>query len=292
MRANALLSLLTVAVHDAVRNAASPKVGAVLSGGVDSSTVVTLARVCGHDLPTFTGWYDEGDQFDERAYARLAAGREHHEILIGPQDIVDNFDGMMRAFKPPFQGPGAMGQFIVARYASMHVGTVLSGEGGDELFGGYARLMKVAGHPLPDGYDGYVVPTGYPATVEAALEWDWERLPDLLAVDDQACGAWGLSSVAPMTDPRVVQFVLALPARSRVGKVLLRAAVRGLVPDEILDRTDKKGMPAPFVKWGQGPLREFFMDRIGYLPDPARPWDRQWWRDLTAPYAEPAEVAA
>lgn len=282
-----LLSLLTAAVNDVCHDG----VGAVLSGGIDSSTVVTLARVCGHDLPTFTGYYDEGPDFDERAYARLVCGREHHEIRITPGDIVDNFDGMMKAFRPPFQGPGAMGQYIVARYASMHVGTVLSGEGGDELFGGYARLMIVAGHPLPDGYENYRLPSDYPRTLEDALAYDLARLPDLLAVDDQACGAWGLNAVAPMTDDRVVDYVLGLPARDRVGKHLLRTAVRGLVPDAILDRTDKKGMPAPFVMWGQGPLREFFLDRIGYLPDPAKPWDRQWWHDLTAPYV-PTEVAA
>lgn len=285
-----LLAVLTAAVNDACHHAEG-RAGAVLSGGIDSSTVVTLARVCGHDLPTFTGYYDEGEAFDERGYARLAAGREHHEIRITPEDIVEHFDGMMRAFRPPFQGPGAMGQYIVAKYASSYVDTVLSGEGGDELFGGYARLMKVAEHPLPDGYEDYRLPDGYPRTLEDALAYDLARLPDLLAVDEQSCGAWGLRSVAPMTDDRVVDHVLALPARDRVGKKLLRSAMRGLVDDRILDRTDKKGMPAPFVMWGQGPLKEFFMDRIGYLPDPARPWDRQWWYDLTAPWA-PGEMEA
>lgn len=282
-----LLDLLIEAVYDACVDSSKP-VGAVLSGGIDSSTIVTIARICGHDLPTFTGYYDEGPEFDERRYARLVAGREHHEIKITPEDIVEHFDAMMTAFSPPFQGPGAMGQYMVAKYASKQVRTVLSGEGGDELFGGYARLLLVAGEPLPDGYDNYRQPDGYPDTLEEALEYDLERLPDLLAVDDQACFAWGLTAVAPMTDPRVVEWVLAQPARERVGKKLLRNTMRGLVANDILDRTDKKGMPAPFVKWGQGPLREFFLDRIGYVPDPGKPWDRQWWHDLTAS----AQVAA
>ena len=276
-----LLALLAIAVNDACEEGGA--VGAVLSGGIDSSTVVCMARAAGHDLPTFTGYYDEGPAFDERPYARLAAGSDHHEIKITPEDIVENFDDMMQAFRPPFQGAGAMGQYIVARYvAAQGIETVLSGEGGDELFGGYARLMIVAGHPRPDGYESYQLPDGYPRTLEDALAHDLAALPDLLAVDDQACGAWGLTAVAPMTDNRVIDFVLAQPARERVGKHMLRDTVRGLVPDKILDRTDKKGMPAPFVKWGQGPLREFFLDRIGYVPDPAKPWDRQWWHDLTA----------
>jgi len=278
-----LLELITVAVDDACREGGVT--GAVLSGGIDSSTVVCLSRIAGHDLPTFTGYYQgESEDFDERQYADLVAGQDHHEIPITPGDIIENFDDMLDAFSPPFQGPGAMGQYIVAKYvASQGIQTVLSGEGGDELFGGYARLMAVAGVPLPHGYENYQPPVDYPDNIEDALRYDWERLPDLLAVDDQACGAWGLDAVAPMTDSRVVDFVMNMPATSRIGKILLKDAVRGIVPDPIRLRRDKKGMPAPFVKWGQGPLRDFFLERIGYVPDPAKPWDRQWWYDLTAP---------
>jgi asparagine synthase (glutamine-hydrolysing) len=281
-----LLDVLSDAIIDACR--VDEPVGAVLSGGIDSSTVVCVARRAGFDLPTFTGYYDstghgEGETFDERPFANLAAASEHYEIPITPEDIVEHFDDMMEAFKPPFQGSGAMGQYMVAKYvASQGISTVLSGEGGDELFGGYARLMAVAGLPLPAGYEEYTPPQDYPDNITAALQWDLDRLDDLLAVDDQACGAWGLKAVAPMTDPRVVEYALAQPATSRIGKVMLKDAVRGVVPDPIRLRRDKKGMPAPFVQWGQGPLKEFFLERIGYIPDPAKPWDRRWWYDLTA----------
>lgn len=277
-----LLDLICDAVDDAFHQATG-RVGINVSGGIDSSTVCCVARWLGHAFPSFTGYYDEGEAYDERSYARLATlGDNHHEIRIGPDDIIVEFDRMMEWFKPPFQGPGAMGQYIVAKYARRYAETVLSGEGGDELFGGYARLMMVAGHRLPDGYQNYTLPDGYPDNVQDALRWDYVRLPDLLAVDDQACEAWGITAVAPMTDRRVVDWALKQDPWDRVGKKLLREAVRGLVPDQIIDRTDKKGMPAPFVKWGQGPLRQFFLDRIGYLPDPSKPWDRRWWYDLCA----------
>ena len=280
MTAKRLRNLVARAVSDAMAPCPIGSVGAVLSGGIDSSTIVAFAG----ELPTFTGYYN-GRAYDERPYARLVSSKsKHHEILITPEDFVANFDAMLAAAKPPYQGMGTFGQYMVAKYIreNSDVRTVLSGEGGDELFGGYARLLWVAGEPLPDGYEDYMLPQGYPETLEAALLYDWIRLPDLLAVDEQMTSAFGLKAIAPFTNERVVEFVLGLPARERVGKKLLKEAMRGILPEQILNRTDKRGFPVPFVEWAQGPLREFFMDRLGYVPDPSKPWDRKWWTDLCA----------
>jgi asparagine synthetase B (glutamine-hydrolysing) len=140
--------------------------------------------------------------------------------------------------------------------------------------------MIVAGETPPQGYELYWPPYGYPRTLEAALAYDYERLPDLLAVDDAMCAAHGIEARAPFTDARIVEFGLGLPARQRVGKRVLRDAVRGIVADGILDRKDKMGFPVPLVRWAQGPLRDFIGDRLGFVPDPDRPWDRSWWVDL------------
>jgi asparagine synthetase B (glutamine-hydrolysing) len=293
-----LINILDQAVQREVFATDNPlHVGVNVSGGLDSSTVCALAKRWNPMPDTFTGYYNEPG-FDERRYARMAAaGTVHHEIKITPQDFVDNFDAMMRHFTPPFQGPGMFGQYMVAKYIREHtdIKVVLSGEGSDELFGGYARLMKVAGTQMPDGYQGYVPPPDYPKTIREALDYDYERLPDLLKVDDEALGAFELKAGAPFTDERVVRYALALPPTMRINKDHLRRAVRGLVPDPIIDRTDKKGFPVPFVQWANecgNPVRDFVGDRLGYLPNAAKPFDRGWWNDLLAPYNEPAQIAA
>ena len=143
-----------------------PETGVLLSGGIDSSTVAYFAA----GLPLFTGYY-EGEAYDERPWAALLTeGREWHEILITPDDFAASIDGFLSVIRPPYEGPGAFGQYMVAKYVARHVSTVLSGEGGDELFGGYARLHLVAGVPVPTGFEDYVLPADYPTDLGEALD--------------------------------------------------------------------------------------------------------------------------
>lgn len=262
-------------------------VGCVVSGGIDSSTVTMLARERQHNVPTFTGYY-QGERYDERKWARLVAGPNHHEIEITPQDFVDNIDAVIDVVGGREVGPGIFGQYMVAKWIHDHtsIRTVLSGEGGDELFGGYARQAVVAKRQgldvrVPDGYENLRLPPLYPDTLEGALRWELAGLPGLLEVDALATAPWGITSIAPMTDIRVVATVLSKPIDQRIGKNLLKQAVRGLVPEQVINRTDKVGFAVPFVEWANGPLEGFIKDRIGYTPDIGRPWDRGWWYDLT-----------
>lgn len=276
MRTIYLRSLIASAIRESIADGAE---AVLLSGGLDSSTVASHAR----HLPAFTGYY-EGEPYDERHYARLVGMDEHHEILIEPPHFVECFDEMLAAVTPPYAGTGMLGQFIVAReVAKRGIECIMSGEGGDELFGGYARLIITAGEPPPDGYEDYEVPSGYPTDLRAALDQDFEDLQNLLRVDDLIAGSFGIEVKTPLLHPSIVSYVEGLPAETRVNKRLLRQAMRGIVPDAILDRTDKRGFPTPFVAWAQKePVKSFVKDRIGYLPNPEAPWHRGWWEDLLA----------
>ncbi len=118
--------------------------GAHLSGGLDSSTVVCLAARHGEKLRTFTGAFKEGPQYDETSYAKQVAayvGAEYHEIFIPGDDLHETLPKLMYYMDEPLAGPGVIPQYYVSKLAAKHVKVALGGQGGDELFIGYARYL-------------------------------------------------------------------------------------------------------------------------------------------------------
>jgi asparagine synthase (glutamine-hydrolysing) len=114
-------------------------VGVLLSGGLDSSTLAALAaQESSERVSTFTIGFEER-QFDERAPARLIAQRydtDHHELVLRP-DAAELLPELATAFDEPFADASAIPTYLVSNLAREHVKVALSGEGGDEFFGGY-----------------------------------------------------------------------------------------------------------------------------------------------------------
>jgi asparagine synthase (glutamine-hydrolysing) len=118
--------------------------GAFLSGGVDSSTVVALmSRMLRDPVKTFAvGFEGDGEEMSELPYARMVAeryGTDHHEVFVGPDDFVELAEKVVWHLDQPIADDACLANHMVAELAASQVKMVLTGEGGDELFAGYAR---------------------------------------------------------------------------------------------------------------------------------------------------------
>ena len=131
-------------------------VGVLLSGGIDSAALTAMAAgESGYRVSTFSIGFEESS-FDELAQARLVAeryGTDHHELILRP-DAVDLLPRLVEAFDEPFGDSSALPTYLVSQLAADTVKVVLSGEGGDELFGGYYtyvadRLAPRVGRAAP-----------------------------------------------------------------------------------------------------------------------------------------------
>ncbi|WBY00723.1 asparagine synthase (glutamine-hydrolyzing) [Ramlibacter tataouinensis] len=125
---------------------ADVEVGSYVSGGIDSSLVAALAREQHPEgrFQGFNGRFTDGPEFDESHYARALADERDlqlHVADIGEQDFVDNIRQVIWHLDQPTAGPGSFPQYMVSKKVREHVKVVLGGQGGDEIFGGYARYL-------------------------------------------------------------------------------------------------------------------------------------------------------
>jgi asparagine synthase (glutamine-hydrolysing) len=145
--------------------------GAFLSGGIDSSSIVaTAARLTDAPLKTFSIGFSEPD-YNELEYARVVAKRfrtEHHELTLGP-DSLDRLEDLAWHLDEPFGDSSAIPTFMVSKLAAQSVKVVLSGDGGDELFAGYDKYL------VEKRERGY---TPLPALIRTVLGTIGRTMPD------------------------------------------------------------------------------------------------------------------
>ena len=312
--------------------------GAFLSGGIDSTTVVAMmAREMGRPVKTFSIGFSESD-YDELAYARTAARHfhtDHHEFVVTP-DVCKLVEEIVWHHDEPFADVSSIPTYVVSKMAREHVTVVLSGDGGDELFGGYDRYLvddrrrgfdcipsvirkgllrlsrclpqsaygknflrnaslaaparyvdslcyfsEDAKHALlsdetrsglgnynsADAFANLIAVPASPDPLDHLLYLDSKTyLPgDILTKVDRMTMAHSIEARAPLLDHKLIEFVQSIPAglklRGRETKSILRQAVAGLIPEEIINRP-KQGFGVPIRKWFNGELRELLHDTL------------------------------
>jgi asparagine synthase (glutamine-hydrolysing) len=129
--------------------------GAFLSGGFDSSTVVALmSKLCGKPVQTFSIGFDSEEYTSELHYARMVAeqcGTDHHERILSSDRLVAMLDRLVWHMDEPFADHSMVPTFLVSQTAREHITVALSGDGADENFAGYPRRYRFAAR-----YDAYL----------------------------------------------------------------------------------------------------------------------------------------
>jgi asparagine synthase (glutamine-hydrolysing) len=118
-------------------------IGVFLSGGVDSSLIASYAKEYNPDIKAFSLGYEE-KKFNELLFAEKVARHlsiEHKKIIIKQEDVINILPKLVRAYGQPFGDASSVPTYYISKFASEEVKVCLSGDGGDELFGGYWRMQ-------------------------------------------------------------------------------------------------------------------------------------------------------
>jgi len=209
------------------------EVGAWLSGGLDSATMTALASRHARSLATFAAGVEGATDLE---YARMVAdflGTNHHERICSLDEILSALPEViyhLESFDALLVRSSVM-NFLVGRLASEQVPAVLSGEGGDELFAGYAYLKELDIAELPDEL----------IDITARLH------NTALQRVDRCSAGHGLVARTGFLDTEVLEYALQIPPEMKLGgdgarveKWILREAMDGLLPDEVLRRPKSK----------------------------------------------------
>ncbi|EMS77319.1 N-acetylglutaminylglutamine amidotransferase [Desulfotignum phosphitoxidans] len=280
------------------RLVADVPVGVLLSGGLDSSLVVGLLAEAGQkDLKTFSIGFDSvGDEKgDEFLYSDIIArhfATDHHKIQVNGSEVLPSMPACVKAMSEPMVSHDCIGFYLLSQKVAEHVRVVQSGQGADEIFGGYHWYppMMESTDPVTDyrtvfgdrshdeflemvtqAYHGDDVSTrfirdhfdmpGADTPIDKTLRLDTLVMltEDPVKRVDNMTMAAGLEARVPFLDHELVELVAKIPAEHKVGhggKHILKEAARAVIPNEVIDRP-KGYFPVPALKYLQGEYLDF-----------------------------------
>jgi len=297
------------AVHEALRKAVAKRraiadvpVGILLSGGLDSSLLVALlAEAGGGELLTFSvGFEDEpeekGNEFECSDLVADLYSTQHHRFTVNNEEVLARLPEAVDNMAEPMVAQDAVAFYLLGERVSQQVKVVQSGQGADEVFGGYFwyQQMQAANgtdierfRPLyfdrTDDEYRQTVGTRYhgidytsPRVAHGLSRFESkEFLNRVLAYDvttlivddpvkrvDNMTMAWGLESRVPFLDQELVQLAASMPAAIKLksgGKYPLKMIARDLLPDRIIDRP-KGYFPVPSLKFVRGKVLDFMRE--------------------------------
>ncbi len=302
----------TERVHEALRLAvrrrrdiADVPVGVLLSGGLDSSLLVALLAEEGgiDNLLTFSvGFEDQPEEKgSEFEYSDLVVERyptRHHKYLIPNDQVIERLPEAVRCMSEPMVGQDAVAFFLLSERVSREVKVVQSGQGADEVFGGYfwyPRMAAESGSDLDrfrkhyfdrdhaeflDAVNPAYHGADHTAELIAALLDEpgaEEYLDKVLRMDastlivddpvkrvDNMTMAFGLEARVPFLDHELVELAMQLPPQLKLGsdgKHVLKTIARKLLPAEVIDRP-KGYFPVPALKFVRGDFLNFMRDTL------------------------------
>lgn len=285
------------------RAIADVPVGVLLSGGVDSSLIVGLLAGLNHsDLQTFSVGFEDtpeetGNEFQYSDIVSERFGTEHHRFIVNSSDIISFLPKCFQAMSEPMVSHDNIGFYLLGERVSKHVKVVQSGQGADEVFGGYHwyQAMKDSRQPLNDYAKAFFDRThneykqavsdrfidddhsrlfvknnfaepGATDPVDKALRLDTTVMlvDDPVKRVDNMTMAWGLEARVPFLDHEVVEYAARIPPRLKIkngGKYVLKEAARRVIPSEVIDRP-KGYFPVPVLKYLRGEVLDFVSDTL------------------------------
>jgi asparagine synthase (glutamine-hydrolysing) len=285
------------------RRVADVPTGVLLSGGLDSSLIVALLAENGaKNLKTFSIGFESvgglsGNEFEYSDLVAKRFGTDHEQIRIDSARMIDALPGAIEAMSEPMVSHDTVAFYLLSQEVSRHVKVVQSGQGADEVFGGYhwypamtrtndpvgqyaevyfdrthEEMAEVVSPELMSGdasrelVEAYFEQSGAAKPIDKTLELDQKimMVEDPVRRVDNMTMAFGLEARVPFIDHELVELAARIPSDLKLkdgGKYIMKEAAREVVPAKVIDRP-KGYFPVPALKYLRGPYLDFVRDTL------------------------------